>query len=257
MSLPPGGEPRSGRAAAAAVVPARMGSSRLPGKPLIAVAGKTLIRHVVERVQHAATIGRVVVATDSVEILEHVRSFGGEARLTSPDHRTGTDRIGELLPVLDEGIIVNVQGDEPEVEPESLDRLVEFLRSRDDFDVATAAAPYPPGLPPEDTAAVKVVAAADGRALYFSRSPIPGSKSGPARGAGYPWLHVGVYAFRRDALARFLALPRGDLEELESLEQLRLLEHGVPVGVVKVARAFRGIDTRADLEAFRERAERA
>ena len=169
----------------------------------------------------------------------------------------GSDRIGELLPEIDADVIVNVQGDEPELDPALLDRLVGELESRPDLDVATAACPLPNGLAADDPNAVKVVMDAAGRALYFSRAPIPGHRPDREPREGDPWarLHLGVYAYRRAALERFLRLPQSALEQIESLEQLRLLENGMTVGVVTCERAPAGVDTRLEFEAFRQRVE--
>jgi 3-deoxy-manno-octulosonate cytidylyltransferase (CMP-KDO synthetase) len=197
----------------------------------------------------------VIIATDSEEILSHVREFGGEGVMTSPDHQTGSDRIGEVLKSLPGEIILNVQGDEPEVDPMVLDSLLEFLAGNQAFDVATLAAPFPKGVEPNDRSAVKVVTSLSGRALYFSRSLIPGRKEGAPPSDQKPLLHMGVYAYRRAALERFLALPISNLERIESLEQLRFLEHDMMVGVLVTDHVLRGIDTSADLEAFRKRKE--
>lgn len=241
---------------AVAVIPARFGSTRLPGKPLREVAGRPLIEHVWRRVSSASRLARVVVATDDERIRDAVAAFGGEVVLTAAEHATGSDRIGEVLPRLDESVILNVQGDEPEIETGLLDDLVERLAREPDLAATTAAAPFPEGASPADPDRVKVVLDVRGRALYFSRASIPGRPSatwGGTAGETSPLLHLGVYAYRRWALERFLSLPRGDLECTESLEQLRLLENGLSIGVVKIARAHWGIDTAADLEAFADR----
>ena len=253
MSAPGG----SASLSAVAVIPARHASQRLPGKPLLTAAGRTLIEHVYRRVAAAARIGRVIVATDDTRIVDVVTAFGGEARMTSPDHRTGSDRVGELLPGLTEDLVINVQGDEPEIASDVLDRLVEALEQDRSLNVATAACPMPESVAFTDPHAVKVVVGRTGRALYFSRAPIPGSKTGTGgiTNADWPLLHVGVYAFRRAALARFLVLPEGDLERIESLEQLRLIENDVTVGVVRCERAPAGIDTPEDFAAFVTRVE--
>ena len=238
-----------------AVIPARLESTRLPRKPLIQVAGKALIQHVWERTRQARLVSRVIIATDSPEVLDHAQGFGAEVFLTRRDHLTGSDRIGGVLRKVDGSIILNVQGDEPEVAPEALDNLLRFFSENAEFDVATLATSYPESLDLMDTAAVKVVFTASGRALYFSRSPIPGHKGGP-RADGVPhYLHMGVYAYRREALLRFLSLPPSQLEQTESLEQLRFLEHGMKVGVLRTTHLMRGIDTETDLLDFRARAE--
>lgn len=235
------------------VIPARHGSQRLPGKPLLEVGGKPLIRHVWDRAVRCREASRVIVATDDERIAAAVRDFGGLVRMTSITARTGSDRIGELLPTLDEGLIVNVQGDEPDIDPDLIDALIRTLRTDPQAGVATAAAPWPQDTPVTDVNRVKVVVDARGCALYFSRAAIPHSKTGPVRNADWPLLHLGVYAYRRAVLEEFLTLPPSPLEQLESLEQLRLLEHGVRIRVVRAQRSPHGIDTPEDLAAFERR----
>jgi 3-deoxy-manno-octulosonate cytidylyltransferase (CMP-KDO synthetase) len=246
-----GGDGRAARTVA--VIPSRYGSTRLKAKALLAETGRPLVVHVLERARAAKRIGRVIVATDDARIVEAVRRAGGEAALTRADHPTGSDRIGELLPQLEADVVVNVQGDEPEVEPELLDALVERLESDPSIEVATAATPFTDRASFRDPNWVKVVCDRSGRALYFSRSPIPGGKSDgpdPWSVGGAPLLHIGVYAYRRSALETFLRLPPSPLETAESLEQLRLVEHGARFGVVVTSRAARGIDTPEDYAAF-------
>jgi len=241
---------------AMAVIPARFASQRLPGKPLLEAGGAPLIRHVWDRVQSASRVRRVIVATDDQRISDAVRDFGGEAVMTSSVHETGTDRIGELLPILDTDVVLNVQGDEPELDPEVIDRLVGSLEQGPELGACTAACPFPEDEDPTSPDAVKVVTDACGRALYFSRSLIPGSKS-RREDLPTPWplLHLGVYAYRREVLEAFVGSERGSLEAAESLEQLRLLELGIKMGVVMCDRAPAGVDTPADFEAFRARLE--
>ncbi|MSR73947.1 MAG: 3-deoxy-manno-octulosonate cytidylyltransferase [Planctomycetes bacterium] len=238
---------------AAVVIPARYGSQRLPGKPLLRAGGRTIIEHVWQAVRRCKEVSEIVVATDDQRILATVQDFGGVAVMTSATARTGTDRIGELLPRLNADIIVNVQGDEPDMGPELVDTLIRALRSNPELGVATAAAPWPTGQSVSDPNRVKVVCAANGRALYFSRAAIPHSKTGPVEGGGWPLLHIGVYAYRRAALERFLALPESELERIEALEQLRLLENGIAVHVTQASKSPHGIDTEADFKAFEER----
>lgn len=246
---------------AVGVIPARFGSTRLPAKALLAETGRALVVHVLERARAARRLSAVVVATDDERIAAVVRAAGGDVRMTRADHPTGSDRIGEILPTLDADVVVNVQGDEPEIEPDLLDALVERLAGDDGIDVATAATPLRDRARFADRNCVKVVVDARGRALYFSRSPLPGGKAdGPdpfARAPG-PLLHVGVYAYRVEALRTFLRLPPSGLETCESLEQLRLLEYGSRYGVVVTPEAPRGVDTPEDYSAFvaRERARR-
>lgn len=212
-------------------------------------------------------VDRVIVAADDERIVRAVESFGGEARMTRPDHATGTDRVAEVADTLslgDDDLVLNVQGDEPEIDPDALDRLVDRMNAEvDSCRIGTLAAPFADDGPcegpgsPLDPNCVKVVVDAGGRALYFSRSPIPypretgGLVDRPSR-----WLlHLGAYAFRLDALRTVTggALKCAALEQAESLEQLRWLEHGLPIAVVIVEHAFVGIDTPEDYAAFVQR----
>jgi len=228
-----------------AVIPARLDSTRLPRKALLRETGRYLFEHVAERASRARSLDAVVLATDAEEIVRAARSVGVEARLTSPAHPSGTDRVGEVAQAYPGArVVVNVQGDEPEVEPGDLDRLVEALEASG-ADAATLATPFRDGEDPGLPDAVKVVRAADGRALYFSRAPVPF-----LRGRGERLRHVGIYAFRREALEAFLALPPSPLEEAEGLEQLRWLEAGRRIEVVLTDSPARGIDTREDYDRF-------
>lgn len=240
----------------AAIIPARYGSSRFPGKPLAKKTGKFLIQHVCERVAAARRIERCIVATDDERIVEVVRSFGGEAVMTRADHPSGTDRIAEVVretPGQPDDIILNVQGDEPEIEPGYLDRLVDRLaaESPEDVPAATLACPFPPESDPPDPNCVKVVCDRAGRALYFSRALIPYPREEAAAADGGPWLlHLGVYAYRRAFLLEFAGWEASSLERVEKLEQLRVLENGRALAVEIVERACIGIDTPADYERF-------
>jgi 3-deoxy-manno-octulosonate cytidylyltransferase (CMP-KDO synthetase) len=234
---------------AVAVIPARIGSTRLPEKMLLAETGRPLVVHVLERVRKARRLADVVVATDDARIQRAVEAAGGTARLTSPDHRTGSDRIGELLPSIQADVIINVQGDEPEIDPALLDALVERLEADPAVDVGTGASPIMRAADLADTNCVKVVLDARRCALYFSRSPIPGGRGGPTLDAR-PLMHIGVYAYRRAALEAFLRLEPTPLERAESLEQLRLLENGFRFGIEITQLAGRGIDTASDYAEF-------
>ena len=236
----------SGGRDAVAVIPARWSSSRLPGKPLLAETGKPLVQHVWERVKAARCFARVLVATDDERILATCEGFGAEAVMTRADHPSGTDRMAEVAGQLSEDVLVNVQGDEPEIDPGDLERLVERLVGQGD-DLATLARP----LRPEETDlvadpnAVKVVCDDHGRALYFSRSTIPHGDDPVG-----VWLHLGVYAWRREALLRFAAAPPARIELRERLEQLRALTMGLSVGVVASDNDGLGIDTPEDYARF-------
>jgi len=232
-----------------AIIPARYGATRLPGKPLSDIHGKPLIQWVHERASAARRIDRVIVATDDERIAAAVRGFGGEAELTSPACASGTDRVAEVARRLDADVIVDVQGDEPMLDPEGLDALVVPFSSDPDLEVATLAAPLRTG-ERESPSVVKVVCDAGGRALYFSRSPIP-SRTPEQREIGLR--HIGVYAFRRAALLRFASLPVAPLEEAERLEQLRALHHGIDIRVVvREAGPDVAVDTPEDLERVRQ-----
>jgi 3-deoxy-manno-octulosonate cytidylyltransferase (CMP-KDO synthetase) len=241
--------PPGRRLSAVAVIPARIGSTRLPEKMLLAETGMPLVAHVLERVRAARRLDSVIVATDDARIVRAVEQRGGTARLTSPDCKTGSDRVGELLPGLSADVVVNVQGDEPEVDPALIDGILERLERDPDADVGTGASPIRRESDLLDTNCVKVVLDRKGRALYFSRSPIPGGRGGPTLEAA-PMMHVGVYAYRRKVLEQFLRLEPTALERAESLEQLRLLENGFRFAVVVTEFAGRGIDTANDYAEF-------
>ena len=231
------------------VIPARYASTRLPGKPLLARTGKPLIQHVVEAVRGARRVDRVVVATDDERIAQAVAAFGGQAVMTRPDHATGTDRIAETVAALklgDDDIVVNVQGDEPEISPTFVDALAELVQvSR--CPMATLAAPLPADQA-GDTNKVKVVLAKDGKALYFSRAKIPFDRDD--EGSAAYLLHLGLYAYRAAFLRTFAALPRTPAEKSEKLEQLRALESGYAIAVGVVNYDGCGIDTPEDYERF-------
>lgn len=237
------------------IIPARYESTRLPGKPLRMIHGKTLIRRVYERASLAKVPDAVLVATDHKEIENEVLSFGGVPVMTSPDCPTGTDRLAEVIAVHPEfDIIVNVQGDEPLIDPDVIDRLAECLAGRPDLDMATVATPLKEE-EYKDPSCVKVVVSQKGEALYFSRSLIPYPRHDFA---APPLKHVGIYAYRRDFLAAYAKMAQTPLEKTESLEQLRALEMGYKIGVIQEKTADIGIDTPEDLakaEAYFERIE--
>jgi len=236
---------------AVGVIPARYQSSRFPGKPLALIGGRTLVQRVFERARAAGRIARLLVATDDERIASAVRAFGGEVAMTSAAHASGTDRLAEVARSLPAEVFVNIQGDEPLLDPQDIDRLVECLDSDPSSDMATLADPL---LDPEearDPNIVKVVCDAAGRALYFSRSPIPYvlAKAGAAR----PWLrHVGLYAYRRGFLLEFASWSPGALEELEGLEQLRTLERGRTIKVLRARGRYHGVDTPDDVRAVEQ-----
>ncbi|MFH1420311.1 MAG: 3-deoxy-manno-octulosonate cytidylyltransferase [Planctomycetota bacterium] len=237
---------------AVAVIPARYASTRFPGKPLASETGKYLIQHVCEQASAATSISQVIVATDDARIIAAVQSFGGRAVMTRADHPSGTDRVAEVAGGLDADIIVNVQGDEPELEPASIDQLVALLAENPNVSVGTLAAPFAVGTNPADPNAVKVVLDARGRAIYFSRSliPYPRAQAGRPEKPGNWLLHLGIYAYRRMFLLELASLAPTPLEMREKLEQLRILEHGCPMAVTVVDRSPIGIDTPEDYAAF-------
>lgn len=237
----------------AVIIPARFASSRLPGKPLLRETGKYLIQHVYERAQEAKSVSAIVVATDDLRIARAVESFGGHAVMTREDHVSGTDRVAEAAQSLDCDAVVNLQGDEPQFDPSGIDRLVGLLWADPAASAATLAAPIRNPALYCDPNAVKVVCDDDGRALYFSRSPIPHYRDGePDLMANPPFalLHIGVYAYRTPALIRISGSPPHPLERSEKLEQLRILGMGGTIRVGIVPTAHRGVDTPADYAAF-------
>ncbi|HEX8915117.1 MAG TPA: 3-deoxy-manno-octulosonate cytidylyltransferase, partial [Humisphaera sp.] len=197
--------------AATVVIPARYGSTRFPAKILASATGRPLVQHVVDQVRKCRSVRDVLVATDDERIAEALAPFGTRVVMTSPDHQSGTDRIAEVAANLGDPVVVNVQGDEPEIEPEVVDALIDRLE-RTTEDMATAATPFPQGADPGDPNLVKVVLAHDGRALYFSRSTIPyhRDRSSPAAAAYY--LHLGIYAYRRPFLLEFASWKPTPLE---------------------------------------------
>lgn len=234
------------------VVPARLGASRLPGKPLRDLGGRPLVVRTWARVRAALPEADLVVATDDGGVAEAVRAAGGVAELTSRSCRSGTDRAAEVLARRrDIDAVLNVQGDEPFIEAATLRAVLDAMADDGDCWMATAACPFPPDRDPLDPGAVKVVVDGRGRALYFSRAPIPHWDGIGARPDFR--LHLGVYAYRPEWLRAFASLPQSPLEVREGLEQLRALEAGAVVRVVPVsAPRYGGIDTEEDLAAARE-----
>lgn len=229
------------------IIPARYGSSRFPGKPLTSIHGAPMFWHVYERARRCPLLARVVLATDDERILNEAKRLGAEALMTDPAHASGTDRVCEaaqLLGLPDEAVVLNVQGDEPALAPEMLTELASaFADPR--VQVATLARVPDPDEDLSSPDRVKVVRAANGDALYFSRADIPYDA---ARNAQRPRLaHVGLYGFRLPALRRFTSLPPSTLERAEKLEQLRLLENGIPIRVVLTTRRSHGVDRPEDV----------
>jgi 3-deoxy-manno-octulosonate cytidylyltransferase (CMP-KDO synthetase) len=251
-----------------AIIPARYSSTRLPGKPLIEINGKPLIQYVYERVR-LSSVQRVIVATDDERIASAVREFGGEAVLTSPHHRSGTERVAEVATRMESDIVVNVQGDEPLIQPEDINRAIAPFSHDPSIMVSTLITPLVNGADLYNPHVVKVVVDHKGFALYFSRSPIPYNRNllekaddEPRTGFEYIkkltkkelrgyWQHIGLYAFRRGFLLKITALPPGQLERKERLEQLRILENGFKIKTVICSAPTIGIDTPADVERFK------
>jgi 3-deoxy-manno-octulosonate cytidylyltransferase (CMP-KDO synthetase) len=229
------------------VIPARYGSTRLPGKPLVALAGKPMIQRVYERAKMAERVTRVVVATDDDRILKAVNDFGGEARMTRPDHRTGTERVAEVAAHENGDIFVNVQGDEPLLDPAAVDAAVEALADDPQTSISTAATPIKTPGDIMDPNVCKVVLDFDENALYFSRAPIPWVRDSGSKVQARHFKHLGLYAFRRDALLEYPTLPQGELERLEQLEQLRWLENGWKIRVAEVAHDAVSVDVPEDI----------
>jgi len=231
-----------------AVIPARYASTRFPGKPLVALAGKPMIERVWERVRQAASLSGIVVATDDERIRSAVQAFGGEAVLTRSDHRSGTERVAEVAATRkDVEIFVDVQGDEPLIVPAAIDEAVEALRADTEAKVATLAVPISSPADIMDPNVVKAVLDFDGNALYFSRAPIPWvrDRGGPVHARHLK--HLGLYAFRREALLDFPTFPQGELERIEQLEQLRWLENGYRIRVVETEHDSIGVDVPEDI----------
>jgi 3-deoxy-manno-octulosonate cytidylyltransferase (CMP-KDO synthetase) len=238
----------------AIVIPARYASSRLPGKPLLKETGKYLIQHVYEQASQTQA-HEVIVATDDERILRAVTGFGGRAVMTRADHPSGTDRVAEVAKNLDADVIVNLQGDEPLIEPAILDLLPDLLRQDPAADVATLAAQIMSVEQWRDPNCVKVVRDSCGRALYFSRSPIPLVRDGQPDFTRQPPMflqHLGLYAYRRSFLLTLATLPPDPLEQLEKLEQLRVLAIGRCIQVGVIEHTARGVDTPADYQSFVE-----
>ncbi len=242
------------------VIPARYGSERLPGKPLADIQGKPMVVRVAEAASKS-TAREVVVATDDERVLAAVETAGFEAQMTRSDHASGSDRVMEVVRARnwpEDEIVLNVQGDEPQIPAAVLEQLAQVLNDQASVASATLCEPVDTFESLLDPNLVKVVRAADQRALYFSRAPVPYGRGlfdvaeGPLPADGQWWRHIGVYGYRRWALERFVGLPEGRLEALEKLEQLRLLESGLEMLVLEACEAVPGgIDTQDDLDRVR------
>jgi 3-deoxy-manno-octulosonate cytidylyltransferase (CMP-KDO synthetase) len=233
------------------IIPARFASTRFPGKPLVMLGEKTMLQRVYEQVAKAQSITKIVVATDDVRIFDHARSFGADVVMTRPEHPSGTDRCAEVAALFpNEQFVINIQGDEPFIQPEQIDLLCATLEAATGG-IATLAKKINNGEQLFDPNCVKVAIAQSGEALYFSRHPIPylrGTEQADWLAAGLHHKHIGLYGFARETLLEVAALSPSDLEKAESLEQLRWLEHGYRIRVAVTDLETIGIDTPADLE---------
>jgi 3-deoxy-manno-octulosonate cytidylyltransferase (CMP-KDO synthetase) len=235
-----------------AVIPARYESTRFPGKALAPIAGKPMIQHVIDRVRQARRVTRIVVATDDDRIVRSVEGFGGQAVLTRRDHRSGTERIAEVAAQIEAAIYVDVQGDEPLIDAETIDSVVASMLEDDAVQLATPCTAITRAAEIMDPNIVKVVFDFEGNALYFSRAPVPWVREADAPVAAQHRKHIGVYAFRRDALLDYPTLPPGDLERVEGLEQLRWLENGYRIRVVESSYNAVSVDVPADVARVEE-----
>jgi len=225
-------------------IPARYGSTRLPGKPLLPIAGRPMIEHVYTAVMRAKGLDRVVVLTDDERIARAVEGFGGEVEMTPAECASGTDRIAWAARNWNAAAVINIQGDEPLIDPDEVAKIAAHLAAHPEDPVVTLATPAAEE-EMENPNAVKVVLAGDGAALYFSRAPIPHRRQ---EGGFSPLKHLGIYGYQREALLRLAGLAPTPLERSESLEQLRALENGIPIRVLVVERGSFGVDTAEDLE---------
>jgi 3-deoxy-manno-octulosonate cytidylyltransferase (CMP-KDO synthetase) len=229
------------------VIPARFGSTRLPGKPLVSLAGKPMIQRVYERAKLATLASRVIVATDDERIIKTVESFGGAARMTRTDHRTGTERVAEVAAHEKGDVFVNVQGDEPLLDPVAVDTAINALLEEPAAAIATVATPIKTPADIMDPNVVKTVLDFDNNGIYFSRAPIPWVRDTASKIQVRHLKHLGLYVFQRDALLEYPTLPQGELERIEQLEQLRWLENGWKIRVAEVEHDAVSVDVPDDV----------
>ena len=227
------------------IIPSRYASTRLPAKSLANLHGMPLVQRVYEQARQAASLSQVIVATDDERIRRAVEQFGGTAVMTSPEHRSGTDRVAEVARTLDAQIIINITGDEPLIRPEQIDQVARFLEAHPAVPMASLMTPLARREDIDNPNVVKVVVDQDGYALYFSRAPIPFTRSGGV--APTYWKHLGLYGYQRHFLLRFPHLPPSPLEQAEQLEQLRALWHGHKIKLLETAHDTIGVDTAEDL----------
>lgn len=235
------------------VIPARYAAQRFPGKPLALIAGKPLVQRVYEQARQATTLDDVVIATDDTRILEAVDAFGGNAVMTSPDCPSGTDRAAEVAGEYPADLIVNIQGDEPLMKPGMIDQLVTGMLAEPNFVMGTLARPVESAEVWSNPNVVKVVFGVNGNALYFSRCSVPfGRDAGGQFVTGLAHKHIGIYAYRREFLLKFVTLPQSPLEKTEKLEQLRALENGFGIRVWVTPNDSIGVDRPEDVELVEE-----
>ncbi len=237
-----------------ACIPARYGSTRFAGKVLAKDTGKFLIQHTWEQACLAKLPQKVIIAADDERILTAAGTFGAECVLTSTEHKSGTDRIAEAVADIDVDIVVNLQADEPEIDPQNIDLLAQLLIDNPDCPMATLAADFQNTQQIVDANIVKVITDCNGRAIYFSRAPIPYDREKSGIGETRQYLrHIGIYAYRKEFLLKITALPQSRLEKIEKLEQLRAIENGYSILVGKVAHTCDGIDTPEQYAEFMKR----
>jgi 3-deoxy-manno-octulosonate cytidylyltransferase (CMP-KDO synthetase) len=229
------------------IIPARFASSRFPGKVLASIAGKTMLQHVYERASQSRYITSTVIATDDERVFEVSRSFGAKVRMTRADHPSGTDRAAEIASVEDADLVVNIQGDEPLIDPDAIDAAILPLAHDSAVVMGTLKKRIDDPREVDDPNVVKVVTDGNGDAIYFSRCPIPYHRDAHGKAGDY-FKHIGLYVYRREFLLRYPALPVGPLERAERLEQLRALENGCRIRVAETEYESLGVDTPADLE---------
>jgi 3-deoxy-manno-octulosonate cytidylyltransferase (CMP-KDO synthetase) len=229
------------------VIPARYGSTRLPGKPLAILAGQPMIQRVYERAKLAERADEVLVATDDERIVKAVEGFGGKARMTRSDHRTGTERVAEVAAHVEGDVFVNVQGDEPLLDPVAVDTAIDALLQEPIAAIATVATPIKVPADIMDPNVVKTVLDFDDNGIYFSRAPIPWVRGRDTKIQVRHLKHLGLYVFQRDALLEYPTLPQGELERIEQLEQLRWLENGWKIRVAEVEHDAVSVDVPEDV----------
>src|SRR5437016_7271441 len=229
------------------VIPARYGSTRLAGKPLISLAGKPMIQRLYERAKLAKHANRVIVATDDERIVKAVEGFGGEERMTRTAHRTGTERVAEVATRKEGDVFVNVQGDEPLLDPNAIDTAVHALLEEPQASISTVATPIKTPADIMDPNVVKAVLDFDGNAIYFSRAPIPWVRDTAGKIQVRHLKHLGLYVFQREALLEYPMLPQGELERIEQLEQLRWMENGWKIRVAEVEHDAVSVDVPEDV----------